>query len=275
LKNTSDMEPILSALADNARLHILELLATRPRSVGELAELVGLRQPQATKHLQTLARAGLVTVFSVGQRRIYAVETGPLEDLQRRVTALVETAIAHQFERDIIERYRAAVEADSAVASRKSWADGRTFLFERLLNAPSDQVWRHWTDSALLAGWWSPPSMTIVKCMLEPWKGGRAVLEYRDAEGRYRSEGSVLKAAEPRNLVFDLSVLDDSGEVSFSGHYTLNLADVDGRTALRLTLHIDATTVDALPYIAGIETGWGTVLDQLVGAVDAHHQTAK
>lgn len=151
LENTSDMEPIFSALADNARLHILELLATRPRSVGELAEIVRLRQPQATKHLQTLARAGLVTAFSVGQRRIYALETAPLMDLQCRVAALVETAMAHQFERDNIDRYRAAIEADSALAKHKSWADGRTFLFERLLNAPSDHVWRHWTDSALLA----------------------------------------------------------------------------------------------------------------------------
>jgi len=50
----------LAALADSARWRIVELLADRPRSVGVVADLGGLRQPQATKHLQTLERAGLV-----------------------------------------------------------------------------------------------------------------------------------------------------------------------------------------------------------------------
>ncbi|WP_328618500.1 helix-turn-helix domain-containing protein [Amycolatopsis sp. NBC_00355] len=64
----------------------------RPRSVGELAELTGARQPQTTKHLQTLARAGLVTVHPLGQRRVYAVETAPLAALARGVETLLETA---------------------------------------------------------------------------------------------------------------------------------------------------------------------------------------
>ena len=48
------MDEIAAALGDGARWRIVELLAERPRSVGELAELTGLRQPQTTKHLQTL-----------------------------------------------------------------------------------------------------------------------------------------------------------------------------------------------------------------------------
>ena len=50
----------LAALADPARWRIVAVLARRPRSVGVVAELTGLRQPQATKHLQTLDRAGIV-----------------------------------------------------------------------------------------------------------------------------------------------------------------------------------------------------------------------
>src|SRR2546423_8726336 len=105
---------IMAALGDTARWRIVELLAERPRSVGELAELTGSRQPQATKHLQTLARAGLVTVFPLGQRRVYAVETAPLKALARRLGELVVTAGAHEGERDVIARYRAAIEAESA-----------------------------------------------------------------------------------------------------------------------------------------------------------------
>jgi uncharacterized protein YndB with AHSA1/START domain/DNA-binding transcriptional ArsR family regulator len=256
------MDRIALVLGDGARWRIVELLAERPRSVGELAELTGLRQPQTTKHLQTLARAGLVAVFPLGQRRVYALETEPLRAFARRLRELVEITEAHAGERDVIARYQAAIEAASAAADRDRWADGRTFTFERLLAAPRDTVWRHWTDPALLASWWAPPPMTITECVLEP--GGRAVLEYQDAEGRrYRSEGRVYTAAAPEHLVFDLTVLD----ARFTGRYDLTLAAAAEGTRLRLDLTITDTTVEAAPYIAGIETGWGQVLDNLVTAI--------
>ena len=66
------MDRLASALGDGARWLIIELLAERPRSVGELAELTGLRQPQTTKHLQTLARAGLL-VSHAGTNGGYAL----------------------------------------------------------------------------------------------------------------------------------------------------------------------------------------------------------
>ncbi|MGE6782946.1 metalloregulator ArsR/SmtB family transcription factor [Ensifer adhaerens] len=261
------MEKIISALADSARWRILELLAERPRSVGELAELTGLRQPQATKHLQTLANAGLVTVFPLGQRRVYALEAAPLAEIGERLRLLIDTAEKNSSERDVVARYRAAIETDAGKADRDRWADGRSFLFERALPAPRDLVWRHFIDSTLLASWWAPPSLTVSECVLEPRPGGRAVLEYRDAEGRYRSEGRVHAAQAPERLVFDLSVLDGAGGVSFTGHYEVDLKATDGGTALRLRLRITETTAEALPYIAGIETGWRQVLDNLTQAV--------
>ncbi|MFD0200472.1 MULTISPECIES: metalloregulator ArsR/SmtB family transcription factor [Saccharothrix] len=269
------MDRIASALGDAARWRILELLAVRPRSVGELAELTGSRQPQTTKHLQTLARAGLVTVTPLGQRRVYAVEIGPLEALARRLRELVATSDAHQGERDVIARYRAAIEAEAAVADRDRWADGRGFSFERVLAASRDVVWRHWVQPDLLASWWAPPSMTVTDCVIEPREGGRALLDYRDAEGRYRSAGTVHTADEPERLVFDLSVLDAAGAVSFTGHYDLALTETPEGTLLRLDLRITATTVDAVPFVAGIPTGWNQVLDNLANVVHATRHTTK
>ncbi|PKV98844.1 metalloregulator ArsR/SmtB family transcription factor [Nocardia fluminea] len=262
------MDAIASALADGARWRIVELLAERPRSVGELADSTGLRQPQTTKHLQTLARAGLVTVFPLGQRRVYAVESAPLQELASRLTDLVDTISAHAGERDAVERYRAAIAAESSAAQRDRWADGRSFTFVRVLTAPRDRVWQHWTDPDLLESWWAPPGMTITDCVVEPKKGGRAALDYRDAEGRrYRSEGRVTAAKRPGHLAFDLSVLDTAGAVSFTGHYDLTLDERPGGTRLTLDLTITETTVEAVPYIAGIETGWGRVLDNLANTL--------
>lgn len=263
------MEEIASALGDSARWRIVELLAERPRSVGELAELTGLRQPQTTKHLQTLARAGLVTTSPLGQRRIAAVEAEPLRAFADRLRELVDTVEATAGERDAVANYRAALDAAAAVADRSGWADGRSFVFERALAATPDEVWRHWTDPALLETWWAPPSMTITDCVIEPRPGGRAVLDYRDAEGRYRSAGTVRAATEPGHLAFDLTVFDPAGAVSFTGAYELTLTADAGGTALRLGLTITDSAVAAAPFIAGIDTGWGRVLDQLRTLVDA------
>ncbi|MCR6483149.1 metalloregulator ArsR/SmtB family transcription factor [Amycolatopsis sp. OK19-0408] len=254
------MDRIAAALGDAARWRIVALLAERPRSVGELAELTGLRQPQTTKHLQNLARAGLVTVFPLGQRRVYALEAGPLAAFADRLRELAAETEAHEGERDVVARYQAAIEAETAVADRDRWADGRVFAFERLLPAAPDVVWRHWAEPGLLASWWAPPSLTITDCVLEPRPGGRAVLAYRDADGEHRAEGRVRVADEPGRLVFDLAV---RGRASFTGHYDLGLTENPAGTRLRLGLRITATTVEAVPAIAGIEAGWDQVLDQL------------
>ncbi|MDB5168872.1 MAG: TrmB family transcriptional regulator [Candidatus Saccharibacteria bacterium] len=71
-----------NALADPTRLKIVELLRVQPRSVNEVALLLDLRQPQASKHLHTLADAGLVTVQPVAQQRIYALKAEPFLQLE-------------------------------------------------------------------------------------------------------------------------------------------------------------------------------------------------
>jgi uncharacterized protein YndB with AHSA1/START domain len=259
---------VAAALGDGARWRIVELLAQRPRSVGELAELTGLRQPQTTKHLQTLARAGLVTVFPLGQRRVYAIETGPLAELRERLGQWIDAAAAQDDQRDVLARYQAAIEAETAVAD--GWADGRVFSFDRSLPVPPDVVWRYWVDPGLLASWWAPAPMTVVDAVVEPEPGGRAVLAYRDPEGRrYRSEGRVHTVREPVRLGFDLSVLDDAGAVSFTNHVDLTLTAAPHGTRLRLGVRVTDSAVEAVAFIAGIETGWGQVLDNLAGVLPA------
>jgi DNA-binding transcriptional ArsR family regulator len=70
-----------SALVDPSRRTVLELLLERPRTVGELVEHLGLSQPGTSKHLRVLREAGLVAVRTEGQRRVYALEPGPLSEL--------------------------------------------------------------------------------------------------------------------------------------------------------------------------------------------------
>jgi DNA-binding transcriptional ArsR family regulator len=72
---------ILSALAEPNRLRIVELLRDDPCPVGEIAERLGLRQPQVSKHLRVLSEAGLVEVRPLAQQRIYHLRPAAFDEL--------------------------------------------------------------------------------------------------------------------------------------------------------------------------------------------------
>ena len=69
------------ALADPTRRRILGLLREQPRLVGELAALLALSQPLASKHLRVLREAGLVHVRQDAQRRWYELNPEPLAEV--------------------------------------------------------------------------------------------------------------------------------------------------------------------------------------------------
>jgi DNA-binding transcriptional ArsR family regulator len=69
------------ALAEPNRLRIVELLSGGPLPVGAVVDRLGIRQPQASKHLRVLSEAGLLEVRPVAQQRIYALRPEPLQEL--------------------------------------------------------------------------------------------------------------------------------------------------------------------------------------------------
>jgi DNA-binding transcriptional ArsR family regulator len=72
---------IFAVLGEPSRLRIVELLRERPFAVGDIAEALELRQPQASKHLGVLRDAGIVTVEAVSRRRIYHLRAEPFEQI--------------------------------------------------------------------------------------------------------------------------------------------------------------------------------------------------
>lgn len=71
------------ALAEPSRLQIVNLLRDGPLQVGEVADVLGIRQPQASKHLRVLSESGLVEVRADAQRRICALRAAPLRGLDQ------------------------------------------------------------------------------------------------------------------------------------------------------------------------------------------------
>jgi DNA-binding transcriptional ArsR family regulator len=73
------------ALGDPVRREILRLLAGGEHPAGEIVQVIGERfqisQPAVSQHLKVLRDQELVTVRSEGTRRIYAVNTAPLREI--------------------------------------------------------------------------------------------------------------------------------------------------------------------------------------------------
>lgn len=74
-------------LGDPVRRRILELLADREMAAGELVEVVraefGISQPAVSQHLKVLRDNGFATVRAAGTRRLYAVDTRPLREVDQ------------------------------------------------------------------------------------------------------------------------------------------------------------------------------------------------
>jgi DNA-binding transcriptional ArsR family regulator len=72
-------------LGDPVRRRILELLAEGEQASGALTEVIqaefGISQPAVSQHLKVLRENGFATVRAVGTRRLYAVDSAPLREV--------------------------------------------------------------------------------------------------------------------------------------------------------------------------------------------------
>jgi DNA-binding transcriptional ArsR family regulator len=75
------MTSTFEVLAEPTRRTILDLLRERERSVGELVASLTISQPGVSKHLRVLREAGLVSVRTDAQRRVYGLRAEPLAEI--------------------------------------------------------------------------------------------------------------------------------------------------------------------------------------------------
>jgi len=81
---------VLRALADDTRLRALRLIAERPRSTQELAPLVGVTEAALSKHLRTLAEAGLLDRHRDGYYVLYRIVPDQVAALAPSLEAFLE-----------------------------------------------------------------------------------------------------------------------------------------------------------------------------------------
>ncbi|GAB3761446.1 DNA-binding transcriptional ArsR family regulator [Nocardioides ginsengisegetis] len=79
------MTDALSAAAEPTRRRILQILASHPLTVSEIAAEFTVTRSAISQHLLLLAEVGLVDAEKVGRQRIYRVRPSGLRQLQAEI----------------------------------------------------------------------------------------------------------------------------------------------------------------------------------------------
>jgi DNA-binding transcriptional ArsR family regulator len=103
----AEAAPLFAALGDPTRLQIVERLCSHgPQSIVRMTDSVKVSRQAVTKHLTSLADAGLVRSTRDGRERIWEIQTTRLAEAHRYLDQ-----ISAQWD-DAISRLRALVETD-------------------------------------------------------------------------------------------------------------------------------------------------------------------
>ncbi|GAB3974249.1 hypothetical protein GCM10029978_055370 [Actinoallomurus acanthiterrae] len=179
------------------RRRILELLADGAQTSGAICAAVqeefGISQPAVSSHLRVLRESGFATVRAEGTRRLYAVETAPLQEVDmwlerfRRFGSQRLDALATEIARGKRERHArsdASPSTDTAKHQRKGremiditgqinathreigtrstpTGEARSVVLRRTYDAPIEDVWEACSEADRLERWFFPVSGTL------------------------------------------------------------------------------------------------------------------
>ena len=105
----------------------------------------------------------------------------------------------------------------------------RVIVIERIFDAPRDQVWRAWTEPALIAQWWGRGRKTVVEQM-EVKKGGHWHFVVDGKSGTQGFRGRYREITPPSRFVWTMEWDGMPGYVSID---TVELEDLgNGKTRL-------------------------------------------
>lgn len=115
------MDEVAGAIADPVRREILLMLRGEPLSAGQIAGRFAISRPAVSRHLRVLREAGLVADAADGRRRVYALVTGPLEELAGWLAQLTRPGgWQHRLDALETEVYRTRRERQSAAGRGSS-----------------------------------------------------------------------------------------------------------------------------------------------------------
>jgi hypothetical protein len=110
-ENFNTLLNFFKVLGNETRLKMLGHLANAEMSVGELAELLDVKEPTVSHHLALMKELGLVGMRAEGNVRIYRLETAALQTLSKDVFSqdnladLVDDSAADAWEQKVLQNF--------------------------------------------------------------------------------------------------------------------------------------------------------------------------
>jgi len=144
----------------------------------------------------------------------------------------------------------------------------RTLTLTRTFAAPCAEVYRMWTDPALVAQWWGIAGSTVPLCELDVRVGGAWRIHMRTASGKiYPNGGTYLDVVPQSRLVYsdepDPAIAEWSGEVPGTIEHTVRFEPRAAGTLVTLDV-LFAAAADRRRLIGfGMDKGLGQGLDRL------------
>jgi DNA-binding transcriptional ArsR family regulator len=105
---------IFQALADPARLRIVEAMKTGECAVGDIVARMDIQQSGGSRHLRILAEAGIVQMRPDGQKRLYSLRKEAFDHLEAWVAGYRRHWEAR------LDRFGAALERHQSSAKTRS-----------------------------------------------------------------------------------------------------------------------------------------------------------
>jgi DNA-binding transcriptional ArsR family regulator len=106
----------IAAITDPTRRRIVELLAEREHTSGELVAQFEMSAPAISQHLNVLREAGLVSTRAVGKSRVQALNLDGFDDLETWLQKM-RSVWSHRL--DALERELRAEDAANARKKKK------------------------------------------------------------------------------------------------------------------------------------------------------------
>ena len=121
---SEELVTFFKALADANRLKIVGLLAEKPYSVEELAELLKLKPPTISHHLAKLVEAGLIKSRAESYYNVYQLDQSALEAKTRTMFSQQElSSVASEVDADAYDKKVIRDYARRDGNSKQVWRD--------------------------------------------------------------------------------------------------------------------------------------------------------
>lgn len=160
--------------------------------------------------------------------------------------------------------------------------NGNVIVFSRLFDAPTELVWRAWTDPAMLCQWWGPKGFSCPEAQTDLRVGGAYTWVMRAADGtEFPVKGVFLEVIEGEKLVMT-DVADDmpkewlaqakdwgsgDGTKLPESFWEVRFEPRGEQTLLTITTHFASEADREAMIRMGMEAGWAESLDKLDDAL--------